>query len=55
VPDFEIEINGEPGSYRVAARSEDGETGEVPVRFSFDDPRRCPITVIRGIQLTGLG
>ena len=37
MPDFEIEISGEPGSYRVAARSEDGETGEVPVRFPFDD------------------
>ena len=35
--DFEIEISGEADSYRVAARSETGETGEVPVRFPFDD------------------
>lgn len=35
--DLEPEISGEPGRYRVAARSEGGETGEVPVRFPFDD------------------
>ena len=35
--DLEIEISGEPGRYRVAARSEDGETGAVPVRYPFDD------------------
>ena len=35
--DFEIEISGGADSYRVAARSETGETGEVLVRFPFDD------------------
>ena len=37
VSDFEIEISGEGGSYRVAARSAAGETGAVPVVFPFDD------------------
>jgi hypothetical protein len=37
VSDLEPEISGEPGRYRVAAGSEGGETGEVPVRFPFDD------------------
>jgi hypothetical protein len=37
VSDFEIEISGETGRYRVAARSAAGETGAVVVRFPFDD------------------
>jgi hypothetical protein len=37
VSDFEIEISGEAGSYRVAARSTAGETGSIPVQFPFDD------------------
>jgi hypothetical protein len=35
--DFEIEISGEGGIYRVAARSPAGETDAVPVVFPFDD------------------
>ncbi len=35
--DCEIEISGEAGCYRVAARSAAGETGAVPVVFPFDD------------------
>jgi len=37
VSDFEVEISGEAGNYRVAARSAAGDTTAVPVRFPFDD------------------
>jgi hypothetical protein len=35
--DFEVEISGESGGYRVAARSAAGDTSSVPVWFPFDD------------------
>ena len=35
--DFEVEISGEGGNYRVAARSAAGDTSSVQVRFPFDD------------------
>lgn len=44
--DFEIEISGEAGAYRVASRSAAGDTAAVPVRFPLDE-----VSLSRQLQL----